>query len=127
MELKEQLDNELNRELEHLGKMSIGTDEMAKAVETVETLHKLRMEELKREDSVNSKNQEFDLEKRKSRNLLIASLAATTATFCMGIYKTDALRWLMNLTADFEKTGNFVSKTSAELLKGTFSMMFKDR
>lgn len=127
MEIKEKLDKELDRELDQLGEMELGTDAMVKAVSTIETLHKLRMNEKNSDDSSELENKKLKIELKKSQNLLIGSLVATGASFALGVYRTDALRWLMNVTTEFEKTGIYVSKASGELVKGAFNLMFKDK
>lgn len=127
MEIKEKLDKELDREIDLIGELELGTDAMLKAASTVETIHKLRMNEKNSEESSEIERQKLAVETKKSRNLLIASLVASGTSLALGLYRTDALKWLMNVTTEFERTGNYVSKTSGELLKGAFNLMFKDR
>lgn len=125
--IKACVEDELNRELEQIKDLELGSDQMLKAASTIETLHKVRMSEKNSDDALTAKNEELKLEAKKARNAMIVSLVGTGATIGLAAYRGELARWVLNLGLEFEKTDIWRSKTVGEFYKGLFNMVFKDR
>lgn len=114
--IKGTVDEELNRELEAMKDLELGSDKMLTAANTVKVMHDVRMNETNGE-----------LEAKKARNAMIVSLVGTAVTVGTTLYKSELARGILNMGLEFEKSDIWKSKTVGEFYKGIFGMIFKDR
>lgn len=127
MELKEKLNKELERELGELEGLELGSDQMQKAAATIETIHKLRMNEINsdrdlevKRAELEAKEKELALETKKAKDAkVIAFLGSgiTLGTFAIKLVNDNL--WMAK-GFKFEETGTFCSKVFGEIWRGFF-------
>ena len=110
------VDEELNRELEAMKNLRLGSEEMKTAADTVKIMHDIRVNEL------NSK-----LEAKKAKYTIIGSITGAAATFGLTVYRSELARWILNAGIEFEKSDIWKSKTVGEFYKGIFGTIFRNR
>lgn len=120
MEIKKKLDKEIDRQLEEISGMPVGSAEMAKAVETLSELHNLRMEEKKESDANEVEREKIAVELKKAKDAKIASFVGAGMTLGMFAVRLVNDNMWMTKGFKFEETGTLCSKVFAEVWKGVF-------
>lgn len=120
MEIKEKLDRELEQRIEYLSQMTLGSDDMSKAVETISKLHELRMAEKKADDALEAEKQKLAIELKKAKDAKIMSIIGTGVTIGTFATKLAFDNLWMARGFKFEETGTFCSKIFGEIWKGYF-------
>lgn len=127
MELKEKLNKELERELGELEGLELGSDQMQKAAATIETMHKLRMNEVNSDRDLEVKKAELEvkekelaLETKKAKDTKMVALIGTGVTLGTFAVKLVNDNLWMAKGFKFEETGTFCSKVFGEIWRGFF-------
>lgn len=122
-EIKGLLDEEIKERITTVSELPQGSQESKNAVEELETLHKLRMEEMRVEAECKAKEDDLTLKKKQHKT----QIWTTVATVAVGVATTVAYIiadnvWF-NRGLKFEETGTFCSQTN----KNHNSRMFSRR
>lgn len=120
MELKEKLNKELERELGELEGLELGSDQMQKAAATIETMHKLRMNEVNSDRDLEVKEKELALETKKAKDAKVIAFVGTGVTLGTFAIKLVNDNLWMAKGFKFEETGTFCSKVFGEIWRGFF-------
>ena len=127
MELKEKFDKELERELGELEGLELGSDQMQKAAATIETMHKLRMNEVNsdrdlevKKAELKAKEKELALETKKAKDAKVIAFVGTGVTLGTFAIKLVNDNLWMAKGFKFEETGTFCSKVFGEIWRGFF-------
>lgn len=127
MELKEKLNKELERELGELEGLELGSDQMQKAAATIETMHKLRMNEVNsdrdlevKKAELEAKEKELALETKKAKDAKVIAFVGTGVTLGTFAVKLVNDNLWMAKGFKFEETGTFCSKVFGEIWRGFF-------
>ena len=127
MELKEKLNKELERELGELEGLELGSDQMQKAAATIETMHKLRMNEVNsdrdlevKKAELKAKEKELALETKKAKDAKVIAFVGTGVTLGTFAIKLVNDNLWMAKGFKFEETGTFCSKVFGEIWRGFF-------
>ena len=127
MELKEKLDNELERELGELEGLELRSDQMQKAAATIEMMHKLRMNEVNsdrdlevKKAELEAKEKELTLETKKAKDAKVIAFVGTGVTLGTFAIKLVNDNLWMAKGFKFEETGTFCSKVFGEIWRGFF-------
>lgn len=127
MELKEKLNKELERELGELEGLELGSDQMQKAAATIETMHKLRMNEVNsdrdlevKKAELEAKEKELALETKKAKDAKVIAFVGTGVTLGTFAIKLVNDNLWMAKGFKFEETGTFCSKVFGEIWRGFF-------
>ena len=122
-EIKVLLDEEIKDRISTVSDLPQGSPESKNAVEELETLHKLRMEEMRVEAECKAKEDDLTLKKQQHKTQIWTSIA----TVGVGLITTAAYLIMDNLWFNrglkFEETGTFCSQTN----KNHNSRMFSRR
>lgn len=120
MELKEKLNKELERELGELEGLELGSDQMQKAVATIEMMHKLRMNEVNSDRDLEVKEKELSIEAKKAKDAKVIAFVGTGVTLGTFAIKLVNDNLWMAKGFKFEETGTFCSKVFGEIWRGFF-------
>lgn len=127
MELKEKLNKELERELDELEGLELGSDQMQKAAATIEMMHKLRMNEVNsdrdlevKKAELEAKEKELALETKKAKDAKVIAFVGTGVTLGTFAIKLVNDNLWMAKGFKFEETGTFCSKVFGEIWRGFF-------
>lgn len=127
MELKEKLNKELERELGELEGLELGSDQMQKAAATIETMHKLRMNEVNsdrdlevKKAELEAKEKELAIEAKKAKDAKVIAFVGTGVTLGTFAIKLVNDNLWMAKGFKFEETGTFCSKVFGEIWRGFF-------
>lgn len=127
MELKEKLNKELERELGEFEGLELGSDQMQKAAATIETIHKLRMNEVNsdrdlevKKAELEAKEKELALETKKAKDAKVIAFVGTGVTLGTFAIKLVNDNLWMAKGFKFEETGTFCSKVFGEIWRGFF-------
>ena len=120
MEIKEKMDEEICRRLDEISGMALGSDDMAKAVDTLSELHKLRIEEQKTSDTLEVERSKVAVELKKAKDAKIASFIGAGMTIGMFAVRIVNDNMWMTKGFKFEETGTLCSKVFGEVWKGFF-------
>ena len=126
--VKSKIEKELERQLDRISELEPGTDAMDKAIKNVSDLHKLRVEEDKATvtfagdiESRAIEREKLEVERKKARTTLIASVLSTAATVGMfAVGMTNNNIWLAR-GFKFEETGIYTSKVFDNIWKAAFN------
>lgn len=127
MDIRNKIDKEIDRQLDKISTMEVGSDSMTNSIKTLTELHKLRMDETKSEESVkmeveklNVEKEKVKLERKTSRTNTIVSVLGTVATVGMfAVRLANDNVWLAR-GFKFEESGIYTSKVFDGIWKTVF-------